>query len=201
MNLESSLAIAKTMKRPIIHVNENYILGSDDEFTMLSIIRNPPPYEIPRPYSTRLSGEGALLTKDKVETFSSTNTMEFYTEYDSIGDGGDYINIFNENYIYNTLMNLLRKTSNLGPLIYSEEGLEKTGFMQIAKMKIDDGSKNYIFGDKYLSVIFSKLHAINQKDKVAVEIYVPDNQSYIMRFLINKKTYIIEEFMRFRQMI
>lgn len=193
------LKIARSMKRPVIHVNNNYMLGTDEEFCTLSIIEINS--DIPRPFTTTVND---YLDGEKKEKFAISNPSVFFIEYQML-DEDFYINTWKESYLYPNIFDIftiIQKYITL-PIVYSETGLEKNKeFMDtVAKLKVDDGLTKYVFGDKYLITSFNKVHAINASDKVSVNIYDIDPISFLCEFIVDKKKYVVKEYIRYRKMM
>lgn len=195
---EEILKIARSMKRPIVHINPNYILGSDEDYCTLSKIEMDT--GVPKPFTYHIND---ILTEDKKDKFAVEHAEEFLTEYIEIIPG-IYINSFHENMYRDNIFELFNKvityTICKSP-IYQTEALEKNEeFMnKVAKLKVSDGMTTYILNNEYLITNFNKLHPINASDKVAVRIFDLDNISYLYEFSIIKKKYTIKEYIRYRK--
>lgn len=193
------LKIARSMKRPIIHVSPNYILGTDEEFCTLSIIETNS--EIPRSFTTTVN---EYLDDSKIEKFSVAHPDIFFTEYQMI-DTSFYINVWKEPYLFSNIFSLFNRLQRYlsYPIVYSEFGLEKNPeFMNtVAKLKVNDGLTRYSIGNKYIITNFNKIHAINASDKVSVNVYDIDPITFLCEFVVYKKKYTIKEYIRYRKML
>lgn len=192
--------IAKSMKRPIIHVNGNYMLGTDLDFCTLSMIILDT--GIMRPFTASINE--CLATDSQIEKFSIGHPDVFFAEYEMISPGF-YINFWNEPYLYNNIFELYRKVNlyKKCQIIYTECGLEKDPeFMStVAKLKVSDGLTRFTLGGKYIITNFNKVHCINASDKVSVNIYDLDPYTFMCEFIIDKKKYSVYEYIRYRKML
>ena len=193
------LKIARSMKRPIIHISPNYMLGTDEEFCTLSLIEISS--DIPRSFTTAVND---YLDEGKIEKFSVAHPEIFFTEYQMI-DNSFYVNTWKEPYLFSNIFNIFGRVQRYitYPVVYSETGLEKDNLFMttVAKLKVDDGLTRYIFGNKYIATNFNKVHAINASDKVSVNIYDIDPISFLCEFIVTKKKYTIKEYIRYRKML
>lgn len=192
------MKIAKSMKRPIVHVSDRYMLGVDTELYTISTIAIDS--VIPRPFTTTIND---YLDESKKEKYANNHPEIFFTEYSMI-DEGFYINTWMEKTLYNGVMNTFHNLNTIltnSRLVYTESGLEKNPeFMNtVAKLKVDDGLTRYFIGGKYLITSFNKVHAINATDKVSIEVYDVDPYSILCKFKVDKKKYIIKEYIRYRK--
>lgn len=192
------LKIARSMKRPIIHVSHNYMLGCDEEFCTLSIIEIES--DVERSFTAYVND---CLDDIKAEKFVMKSPEIFYKEYQNV-QPGLYINYWNELYLLNNIFLIYNKIQKykMCRLAYTEFGLEKNeNFMNtVAKLKVKDGLTKYLLGGKYLITSFNKVHAINASDKVSVNVYDIDPISFLCEFIIDKKKYTIKEYIRYRKM-
>lgn len=198
--IENVVKIAKTMKRPIVYITPTYMLGTDDEFCTLSKINIES--DIVRPMAFRISDCLLGTAKDK---YAQARPEIFFSEYTHIQDDM-YINTWQEPVLMNTLIGMYMRVSRaldgLAP-IYSSAGFEKDdNFMQtVAKLKVSSGLQSYVLEGAYIQTSFNKVHAINANDKVSLNIYDIDYESYMYEFIIDKKKYQVVEYIRYRKMI
>lgn len=198
MDISNVLKIAKSMKRPYIFVNNNYIIGTDEDFFTLSLIEIES--QIPRPFAAEVNDILNQVKRDK----SVNERPEYIYIYNKIADDV-YINTWNEPEIRNKLLVLLQRTGEYiykYPVSFSCTDMEKdVNFMTtVAKLKVENGLTSYILGNKYLMTSFNKVHAINASDKISINIYEIDSISYICEFIIDKKKYKVKEYIRYRYM-
>lgn len=202
-DLISVMKIAKSMKRPIVYITPNYMLGTDEEFCTLSVIEISS--EIPRSFAVYTNN---VLEGTKKEKYAIDHPDIFFSEYELFDKENDfYINTWNEEVIKNNILSLFQKvhqslSSPFTSKVYSEEGLETNEqfISTVAKLKINDGMTTYFIDNKYMITSFNKVHAINATDKINVIIYDVDPVSYLYEFSINKKKYIVKEYIRYRKM-
>lgn len=186
------------MKRPIIHISPNYMLGTDEEFCTLSMIEINS--DIARSFTASVND---CLDDTKAEKFVMSYPEIFYTEYQNI-QPGLYINIWKEPYLFSNIFQVFNKIQQYKKcgVVYTEFGLEKDeNFMTtVAKLKVKDGLTRYLLGGKYLITSFNKVHAINASDKISVNIYDIDPISFLCEFIVDKKKYVVKEYIRYREM-
>lgn len=198
-DIDSTMKIAKSMKRPLVHVGTNYILGTDVEFCTLSVIETES--LIPRPFTTLINGWLNKIGKDK---YAQDHPEIFFTEYSRL-DENLYINIWDEEMYTKKIFELFGKVNNYlygKTPIYSGSNFEKDeAFIRnVSKLKVSDGLKTYIIDNTYLITSFNKVHCINASDKVSLYIYDIDPHSYLYEFIIDKKKYKVKEYIRYRKM-
>lgn len=198
MNQET-MKIARSMKRPIVHISPNYMLGTDEEFCTLSVIEISS--DIQRSFTTTVND---YLDESKIEKFSVAHPDIFFTEYQMI-DTNFYINLWKEPYLFSNIFSVFNKIQYYlrFQIVYTEYGLEKnTEFMDtVAKLKVNDGLTRFMLGGKYMITSFNKVHAINASDKVSVNIYDIDPISFLCEFIVDKKKYTVKEYIRYRKMM
>lgn len=197
--IEDTIKIAKSMKRPIVYITDSYMLGSDEEFYTLSRINIHS--DISRPMCFRISECLAGSAKDK---FAQTNPERFFSEYTEVQEGL-YINAWAEPNLMQNIMNVFGKLMSYLDtynIIYSSSGFESDENFktQVSKLKVSDGLKYFTIDNKYLLSSFNKVHSINASDKVSINIYDIDIESYLCEFVINKKKYTLQEYIRYRKM-
>lgn len=201
-DIPGTIKIARSMKRAIIHVSDHYMIGLSEDLSVLSTLHCES--NIPRPFTAKVND---IVTEDNMEKYSNSNISVWANEYEKITDGL-YINTWEEPILYNTIMDKMGKVTMwlsdpYLSIAYSVDNLQECeDFMKrVAKLKVDDGMTKYIFDNLYLATNFNKLHAINASDKVSLNIYDIDAVSYLFEYTINKKKYIIKEYIRYRKMI
>ena len=196
-DLTNTIKIAKSMKRAIVHISEHYMLGTDEDFCTLSTIEINS--EIPKAFTAYMND---IITSEAASKLAVKDSTVFLTEYTKIADY--YYRFWNEEYLSTRIFDLFRKvnfaTTNK-PVIYYAESLDKDqDFMKCMKLKVSDGLVKYVIDDKYLITNFNKVQPINSTDKLSLRIYDVDNISYLYEFMIDKKKYIVKEYIRYRKM-
>lgn len=193
-NIDEAIAIAKTMKKPIIHVTPEYILGTDNDFFTLSIIHTSS--DIPRPFTCIL--KDLVTPKDK----EIPDTSKY-----SVLDDGYLINTWMEPELQNNIMVLfshLGSIININPFIYPKiiDNLDISKderFRRAVGMKDADGHMWYTENSVFMSS-FARLHAVNAADSVYLTIYDVDPMSYLSEFMIVKKKCTIYEYIKYRKL-
>ena len=198
MDYTAILKMAKSMKRPVIHINKSYMLGSDMEFGTLSMIEISS--DIPTPFTAICTN---ILDETAKNKLASTRPDVFFSEYESID--GIYINRWEEDKLKDNIFRLfsrVMKFIDTRPIIYTTSGLEAFPefISKVSKIKVDDGLTSYTFARDYCITCFNKVHAINSTDKVSLNIYDIDPISYLYEFIIDKKKYTIKEYIRYRKL-
>lgn len=194
------LKIARSMKRPIVHVSHNYMLGTDEEFNVLSMIMIDS--DIPRPFTARVKD---IVTPDKKEKFVKDHPIVFWAQYISLGPLGDeiYINGWDEPELEKAIrqvqFNLNGLLDGAEPVFHQERLEQDPSFMEKIKLKVSDGQRIEYFDCKYPISFFNKVHAINATDKVSVSIYELLD-SNLFEFTVDKKKYTIKEYIRSRKL-
>jgi hypothetical protein len=170
--------------------------GTDEEFCTLSMI------EIGSNINYSIAAlVSSIFDESKKNKFMEDHPDIFYNEYMKVDNL--YINYWDQPMIVKEINGLAQKVTNFtsnNRCIYHWEGLENSDlFMASSKMKVADGCSSYFIGDKYLLSTFSKVHAINAADKVSVKVYDYDRVSYLYEFFIDKKKYVVKEYLRCRK--
>lgn len=198
-NMVSIIKIAKGMKRPVIQLRNNKILGTDEEFCTLSKIDIDT--GIDKPITFKITD--SLLQESAIEKYSSAHPDIFFAEYKKIIDGF-YINGWAEIQYADIISDMWERIAyyiNYSNIVYSETGLEKNEqFMSLCKAKVSDGLQYYNIDNKYLQTSFNKIHCINSKDKVSLNIYDIDMESLLYEYIIDKKKYVVNQYVRYRKM-
>lgn len=205
MTLLEALLVAKQMKRPIIYITNNYILGSDKSFSILSSVTLTEPItDLKRPICVELNE--VIMTEDKLNKFSSSYPTVFFTYYEQI-TSGIYINTFNEYKLMTSIIALNRKCNSIldkAVIVSKANNVTKTveGFDILTSLKAAEGMKltRYKTDDfLYLISSFISIHPITKTDILNMEIYYVDNRSFLVRYeVIKKKNVVINEFIRYR---
>lgn len=196
MEMEGIIKTAKTMKRCNIYVCPYYMLGSDEDYCSLSVIE--------------MDSESPEFAAKVVDILTPQNSMKFitsrpdvyYNEYRDVKDGYK-VNAWDEVAIREKLRSMHLKIQTLTstlPTIFYQDNLDQdeTFMASVGKLKTADRLTRYKFNN-FLITNFASLHSINAKDKVSMKIYDCDPLSYLYEFRIDKKKYIIKEYLRYRK--
>lgn len=189
---------AKSMKKPVLYINPNYILGTDIEYKTISMITN---------YNCDVNIELATYAKDIYDeksiqkVMASTPPVVFQNTISQVVDGLWYYNWESDKIKYK-LSELANRVfmiiSTRKPDIHlSTEEVLDCGIN--CKMKVDEGLQWVVIKD-YLMCNFSQIHPLNASDSMMIDIYDDRADSYLVDFIINKKKYEIHEYIRFRKL-
>lgn len=190
--IDEAITIAKTMKKPIIYVTSDYILGTDNDFFTLSIIYTSS--DIPRPFTCIL--KDLITPKDK--EIPDTSKYSVLCE-------GYLIDTWIESELYTNIITIFKhlyKIINIGiyPKIIDKMDISKNEqFRQAVGMKDADGHIWYTENSVFMSS-FARLHAVNASDNVSLTIYDIDPISYLSEFIIEKKKCTIHEYIKYRKL-
>lgn len=201
MSFAEALTIAKAMKKPIVYICNDYILGTDIDFSTLSIIIHST--DISRPIAVKLT---EVYDEQKAEKLAVSDPIAFYQLVQF--DDGYYINSIMEPELYAKIITLYRRLiSRISgvPCIELDNLIENDQFASIIKMKNDDRHRwQYLNLEdtrdltKYILSAFAQLHPVNASDKVNLKIYDVDEFSFIACFeIIKKKNIIVNEYIRY----
>ena len=187
MTTLEALQIAKQMKRPVIYITNNYILGSDTSFSILSSVTLTEPItDLVRPICAIFNE--IIMSKEKLEKYSSSYPIMFFTYYEQVAPD-IYINTFDECKLFNGIMALNRKCNSLldkSTIVNSAKNVTKTleGFDILTCMKASDPAKfiqykpdNILY---YLSS-FITIHPLTKTDVLNLDIYVVDDRSFLVK--------------------
>lgn len=199
-DINSIIKIARSMKRAIVHINYNYMLGLSEDLSTLSMLEYDS--NIPRPFTAKIND---IVTDSNKEKWADSNIGVWTNEYTKLTDNL-YINVWDEPLLYEHITDKFRKIItwlSYAKKVYTVDNLETCDdFMKrVAKLKVDDGMTKYFFDNSYMATNFNKLHVINASDKVSLNIYDIDPISYLFEYIIDKKKYKIKEYIRYRKMI
>ena len=196
-NVRDALKIAKTMKRSNILITNNFMCGSDDDLATLSIIL------LESGINSFATNMRTAVDKRKDEKWINENSALFFSQYRLVGDDV-YIDSWSENILKQQLLDMYKRILDHKSLpIFSITSIhDDAEFMsKVAKLKVSDGLSSYIINDSYYITSFNKVHSINSSDKVDLNIYDYDPVSYLYEFIINKKSHIVTEYIRYRKVL
>lgn len=199
------LTVAKTMKLPNISVTPNLILGSDDNFCMVSSIQIPS--EIPRNFSATIK---ELLSVEDYKALINDSDMlisdRAKNTYDKLSDEY-YINIakepFLESGIRTAFDHAMYYINNSELVIDSYDAGETDEFKEILAMKVSDGHTFYNIANQYLLSFYGSLVSANKSDKVSISVYKA-RESYnvpgtiMAKCDVIKKKYTISNYIKYR---
>ena len=202
--IKDVLTIAKTMKLPNISVTPNIILGSDDNFCMVSSIQIPS--DIPRNFSASIK---ELLSVDNYNILINDSNILVSdmakNNYDKLSDDY-YINIATEpvlEYNIRTAFNhAIDYMNNSELVIDSYDAGESEEFREILSMKVSDGHAFYTINNFLLS-FYGSLISANKTDKVIISIYKRGNlynepPTILAKCDVEKKKYTISNYIKYR---
>lgn len=205
MTLLEALQIAKQMKRPIVYITNNYILGSDKAFSILSSVTLTEPItDLKRPICVEFNE--VIMTEEKLNKFSSSYPTMFFTYYEQIASG-IYINTFEESKLMANIITLNRKCNSIldrAVSVSKVDNVTKTveGFDILTSLKAAEGMKMTRYKNDdilYLISSFISIHPITKTDILNMEIYHVDSRSFLVKYeVIKKKNVVINEFIRYR---
>ena len=123
----------------------------------------------------------------------NTATVDNLIKYRSIIRLGDLDILSSYNNLYNSL--------SINSLISKEDNLKQDdNFNYCLSLKAKDGLGKFIYDNKYIS-IFSGLLPINKSDIVGIEVYDAAYNTYICKFIIDKKYATICKYIRYLSLI
>lgn len=202
--VSDAITVAKTMKLPNIIVTPNLILGSDDNFCMVSAIQIPS--EIPRVFSATIKN---LLTPDAYE--SAYRNGNSYTkdminnEYARLGDEY-FIDIAREPVLYMNIRSAFDRAmeyiNNSECILTDFNAGDTEEFRNILGMKVTDGHTWYRLEQALLS-FYGSLISANTSDKIFISLYkqpVPYGipGTILMKCSVQKKKYTIDNYIKYR---
>ena len=199
--IADALKIAKTMKRPIIHINPNYMIGTDENYFICSVIEISS--DIPRSFTCKTTD---LIVPDKVADVRNKNTSFFDNNYECVGEGYYQLS-YDEDIMYNNIMNTYRSINTIlsvnpskviDNLLLTDDALEN--FRRLATAKVSDGHHWWVLQQPYQMSIFSSLYPINAADQVSCTIYDIDPYSFLSEISVIKKKYTIKNYVRYRKL-
>lgn len=205
MTLLEALQVAKQMKRPIIYITNNYILGSDKAFSVLSSVTLTEPItDLKRPICVEFNE--VIMTEDKLNKFSSSYPVMFFTYYEQVASG-IYINTFGEDKLMSNILALNKKCNSLldkAAIVNRVDDVTKTleGFDILTSLKVAEGARmiKYQYDNiLYFLSSFISIHPVTKTDVLNMEIYDIDNRSFLVKYeVVKKKNVTINEYIRYR---
>lgn len=199
--IADAIKIAKTMKRPIVHINPNYILGTDENYFTCSCIEISS--DIPQPFTCVLTD---LVPPEKVNELRATNPSYFENNYISIGEGY-YLFSHNTDVMYNKIMDVYRSINTLlsfnPPKVIDNLPLTENGdenFRRLASAKVGDGHQWWTVQKPYQMSIFASLYPMNATDQAFCSVYDIEPYSFLSEISVVKKKYTIKNFVRYRKL-
>lgn len=164
------IKLAKTMKRDFVEVTSSYILGTDVNRGIMSIIyTGGDEYYI---------GTLAELEGKKVP--------DFWMPLDRLKMDMDRLKTRTFHIV------------ETQPIIYETEDLkENESFMTMQAKKAAEGATLFQAADQYLMYCTSSIHPLNKTDSIKMRIYPYDKISYLSCYEITKKTHKIYEYIRY----
>ena len=180
-----TLKMIKAMKQKNIYIGEDFICGSDDFYCTFSII-----------YSDCIEDEF------KNTSFLLNDYLSYLKNNEKCPD---HI-LKNPSVLYNMKSLKSKCLSNIynNKIIMDIEDIrqykpEKNySFDELLKMKSADGMKFYILNQRIMMSTFNTIHPVNKSDKVSLKTYDMDQISFLSEFIIDKKKFKIQEFIRYR---
>lgn len=164
------IKLAKSMKKDLIVIRNNYIMGTDIYRCTLSII-----YE--GSTETFSGAVGELEGKGLPDYYIGPERIE--AELDGL------------------MKRTFDALSNRNPVYRVDNMKDDESFNDVLKRKMSDGAEIYMFNMQYPMSIFSSLHPVNKSDKLQCEIYDINDGTYIAHFIIYKPKYQIHEYIRY----
>lgn len=174
------IKMAKSLKRQIIEITPYYICGSDSSMGMFSIIYL----------------DGNVQVDPELYYFGPVNYLNNYDFYiENLSFTFDMAKIRMK-----YLMNQCQMVENNKVMIHYDDITKGQtyaipGFVESINGKAKDGISILHFNDsEYFVSTSSTMHPINKPDKVSVTAYPYNEISYIAKFTIYKKKYVINEY-------
>lgn len=198
------ITVAKTMKLPNILVTPNLILGSDENFCMVSSIQIPS--EIPRVFSATIKN---LLDPLQYETEYKNGNIymkdSLLNEYDKLNEEY-FINIAEEPILMANIKSSFDRAMqymNTSECIISDYNAgDSEEFRNILAMKVSDGHAWYYLHDAILS-FYGSLISANSTDNIYISLYRAkvnyiEPPTIMMKCSVVKKKYTIDNFVKYR---
>lgn len=205
MLIEEAIQLAKNLKKPIIYITNEYILGTDINYSSLNtMILYEKITNLNRPicYETK----DLLITDAKINKIASTSPSLFLNYYIKISDR-IYLNTFGEYDMTKRIMQLYRRCmciveGSKTVLKINNISKENSEYIDtVSKLKSGDGMKYLILG-KYIMSTFIPMHPETKTDNVNFECLEIDDLSFMAIFqIMKKKNIIINEYIRYRMLI
>lgn len=201
------IKIAKKIKKPIIQFQDEFLVGVDYNFNLLSTIT----------YDTTKFNLFKLLNYRNLKLVFSINNLLAWLKNNDFMDENVIItehgilkrdDIFlNDDYSKNIIEAMFYRIH----MYMYHEGVktlenfpirEDETFENLLKLKSKDGAVFYnLKGTNYIIPMFSSLHAVTKSDKLLVDVYdLKSSKSFFMDFYIKKKNEEVHEYIRFRDL-
>ena len=165
------IKLAKSLKRDLIMITNNYIAGTDIYRCMLSMIN-----------------EGSTETfAGSMAELNNRNNPDYYIGSERTAQE-----------ITGLIKRTFDAIEGRQP-VFSVDNLKcDESFNDALSKKMSDGAYTYILNMRYPMYMFSSLHPVNKSDKIKCEIFdIGDNKTYMAHFIIYKPKYMIHEYIRY----
>lgn len=181
--------LGKQMKKDIMRINANVIMGTDSTFNSLSVICTDMAF---CDYS-----ESFIYGKNELTAFlKKSNNPEF--KYNVLENENEEIfplyNTFIDSEIRSMYKNCLEVEKNA--ILYQDLDIRNDiEFEKCIQLKSADGIKMYkiqnTFGLKFIISIFNGMLPVNKGDKVSLNIYDMGAYFYLCKFTVYKKKNVV----------
>lgn len=175
----------KQIKKDIIRINANVIMGTDLLFNSLSVICTDMTFcDYSESYIYRKNELAAFLKK--------SNNVEF--KHDVLqNENGETFSLYNE-YIDSEIRNMYKNCLEVekNKILYQDLDIRNDiEFEKCIQLKSADGIRMYkiqnTFGLKFIISIFNGMLPVNKGDKVSLNIYDMGPYFYLCKFTVYKK--------------
>lgn len=204
---------AKMLKKKYIYINNEFILGTDDDFCSLAIM-NISDFsvleEINKEYDINNlniffnKNEIIALIKDNKFAYIRTDNNEVSVVYDASGFSRLWVGHSRE---MNKVIKMASKITDITivrpkPIIYQLDDIRtNSDITDTLSMKAGDGM-NMLNLDSNIITMYGGMYPITAKDKVSMKLYDCEDGSILSEMIIYKPKYImIKSYIRYRQLI
>ena len=196
------LKIAKQMKKDIICIQKDCIMGTDSTFTTYSELY----YNSDKFDEDIFRYNITIVVNDMVSYLRKYEEEKDFriTVYGFINNNPYDASLYSNQDYYIRLLGLRNRSynyKNIGFLAYNNFELSDENFMSAVSIKTKDGAVMYKLDDRHIMSTFSKIHPLNKADKISVSIYDMPDKTFLSIFHIQKKNCYINEFIRYRLLV
>lgn len=197
--------ISKGLKKDIIVLKDDCLLGMDSNFATLAILT----YDSEKLNFFKQTGLEYTFFNTRINTFLKNAQKEnvFTLDFNQFGITDYIMNDYiadeeSARRIIDSAFSRCNLNMYNGNKVISDFNIrECEEFEDILKLKSGDGSRVYKFNKNYIMYLFSSLFPVTKSDGLLLNIYDDfDKTSYIVDFHVIKKKVDIHEYIRFRKL-
>lgn len=172
---------SKLLKKRYIKICNEYIAGTDEEFSTLSIIYNTEPMNLENPIYFDKNIMVAILKNNEFDRVEG-NQLKNFVGNEVLWIGYSPISL-HLNGIIDRLNNMI---INKIPVYKIENITEDDNFRSIITSKASDGAASYIKND-FIMTMYGGMFPINKNDIASMAVYQNPDYTFLTEVIVEKK--------------